>query len=189
MFVCCCCTVLKAFAYQAVSQMSLSNAKAALVGAKSHLTQSGFLSLSAFNIPKQDAIASRVQGNIRHFWSAYGAIFGLVALYSVFTSPLLLCSIFIVFSMYMYLFKVNAGRVVRFGEHTCDASQKVGFFGVLSLIIFVFSGFLSHVLSVALWGSGIVLVHAALHKPVATNMIDGTREMVPQQVEGTKLPM
>lgn len=158
--------VLKLFAYKAFAQISMANAKAACVKAKSHVTSSGFLSVRAFNVPRQDALMARVQGNVGAFWYAYGAIFGLVAFYNVFTSPLLLLGMFVVMSVYLFLFKINAGKVVKFGEHTCDTSQKTIFFGVLSLLVFVVSGFLSHLLSVTLWGSSLVLLHAAFHKPV-----------------------
>ena len=47
------------------------------------------------------------------------------------------------------------------------------FFGILSVLIFVFSGFLSYMISIVIYGACIVFIHAALHKPVVPAVRDG----------------
>ena len=158
--------LIRYYAMSLIGQLTVENAKRSLIRAKSQVTESGFLSVTAFSVPKQSETLGRIQGNIRTFWGPYSVIFGIVALYSVFTSPILLLSLFAMFSVYMFLFKIHAGRNVTIGEHTCDATQKNLFFAVMSILIFVFSGFLSYVVSIVFWGSCIVLLHAAFHNPV-----------------------
>jgi len=159
--------IVKYYAMYLISQMTLENAKASFSRVKAEVTSSGFLSVTAFSIPKQSEIVTRLQGNLKTFWAPYGIIYGIVAAYSVVTSPFLLLSLFFIFAMYMFLFKIHSGQTVSFGEHSCDGTQKTAFFGVTSVLIFIFSGFLSYLVSILMWGSVVVLAHAALHNPVA----------------------
>ena len=165
--------IVKMYAMSLLSQLTLENAKNAVYSAKSTLTEGGFLSIRAFSVPKQGEILSRVQGNVKAFWGPYGLIFGGVALYSVISSPILLLSLFTLLAVYLFLFKIHAGQTVKIGDHTCDATQKTMFFGILSVLIFVFSGFLSYMISIVIYGACIVFIHAALHKPVVPAVRDG----------------
>jgi len=156
--------LVRYYAMYLFSQMTVENARASFSSVRAQVTESGFLSITAFSIPKQTEIVSRLQGNLKTFWVPYGCIYGIVAAWSVMTSPWLLLSLFTIFSVYMFLFKIHANQNVKFGEYNCDGTQKTMFFTVLSVFIFVFSGFLSYLLSIILWGSCIVVTHAALHK-------------------------
>jgi hypothetical protein len=157
-------SMFKAYGRRVYGQMTVDNLKQFGRSARSQVTADGFLSASSFSVPKVEQVLGRVQRNVRDFYTPYGAVFGIVAAYSVITSAWLLAGLLVLFSAYMFLFNVYKDVPVKIGDSVLEAPQKTAVFTTLTLVVFIFCGVLSNIMYVLFYGTLISFVHAAFHK-------------------------
>lgn len=156
--------MLKAFGRRAYRSLTVDNVKDFGRSARAQVTADGFLSVNSFSVPKADQVLSRVQRNVRDFYKPYSAVFAVAAIYNVITSGWLLIGLLLLAIVYMFFFHVYKGVPVKVGESVLEAPQKSAVFTTLSLVVFIFCGVLTHILSVIFYGSAVSFLHAAFHK-------------------------
>ena len=136
-----------------------------LIGKLSILARA-FISPTSFSKPAdRSECLQRVRGNFSHFRNIYGLIFIAVAIYTVLSSPLLLCGLLILASAWLYSFVLTPQEEpLTVAGFQLRRREKLIVLVPFSILVVTFSGMINSLVYILILTSFIAVPHAAFHE-------------------------
>mmetsp|Transcript_31038 Transcript_31038/g.34612 ORF Transcript_31038/g.34612 Transcript_31038/m.34612 type:complete len:208 (+) Transcript_31038:26-649(+) len=157
-------------AANAVMASAMSYAKSYITAVAPDTSFTNFRSISVFcsrerlSFPAVSQIFNRLRSNLIYYQTNYMAIIFLIALYSAFTSPLLLVGLALIVWTWMYLFKWRTEPIKVMGFTIPDTFKMVVIVGV-TLLLCYFTSIGSTVFWLLCASAVIIFLHALFHQP------------------------
>eukprot|EP01090_Pellita_catalonica_P011860 TRINITY_DN2448_c0_g1_i2.p1 TRINITY_DN2448_c0_g1~~TRINITY_DN2448_c0_g1_i2.p1 ORF type:complete len:188 (+),score=2.66 TRINITY_DN2448_c0_g1_i2:39-602(+) len=116
-----------------------------------------------FKLPSDAAsVSSRIISNYSYFQTNYLLIFIVVSLYSIFSNPMFLVSVFAVLGLWVYAFMYSPDPLVL-GGMSINEQQKTYGLGAITLLLFWFTSTGSTLLWIFMFSLSLITAHAVIY--------------------------
>mmetsp|Transcript_1727 Transcript_1727/g.4868 ORF Transcript_1727/g.4868 Transcript_1727/m.4868 type:complete len:195 (+) Transcript_1727:115-699(+) len=138
------------------------------------ITARAFASPTSFSKPQdRSEWLRRVRSNFSSFKTIYGLVFIAVMVYTVLSSPMLLCGLFILAGAWVYSFILtNQDEALTIAGFELRRREKLIVLVPFSILVVTLSGMINSLLWVLVLSSIISLPHASFHEPHELDALD-----------------